>query len=630
MIQISGLHHNHPTSTRATRSHILTPHDAVSIFCIIDGESESIVSILEDHILESISSTEWNMRETSQDFSYITEHYNSFVTNFPREDISDVRILLGMLQGEDLTLSTVWGTHGVFIEESGEFIDITVHENRSHEFHSITTGKIPVWATVYLANDDIEHILGYDVLAELASLPPDIWSETSKRTIEREIWVNLHIIRLSRRIYTTPTPVSTRGRKQADILRDRGVVLVEYIRSKRMWERTRWLIQKIPTLSNTRYQFAFLAIGVVLLFALAYSLVSSILWVLSSNTSDTKNLLIQANILIDDGQKLSGNPTAFNAKITQAEKILFDLRKEQSHMVDTQKLFDRIASMKKEVYDIQSVDMTQLTSVIPFNPAEFSPVGMIEKDKKLILLGEWGAILNYVTGDKVIKIVPYPGWERIKSFDAGEDGSIYILTTQNHILSPLRDEFSYVNVTGQNSWEDALSIKTFNGNIYLLEASKNQIQRHKPGLNGFSQKSGLMEKVQPWIFDMSIDGGIYLYMEDGKILRYLWDRNTLTSIILNKIPGEWGIDTSKTSSFITRSYLSYTYILNGNRIWIFQPDSKRFQDIKAWNYIGQFELNTESTVKSINVPRDGLIYVTTSTGVYGLNFEFVDGKIIFK
>ncbi len=107
MIQISGLHHNHPTSTRATRSHILTPHDAVSIFCIIDGESESIVSILEDHILESISSTEWNMRETSQDFSYITEHYNSFVTNFPREDISDVRILLGMLQGEDLTLSTV-------------------------------------------------------------------------------------------------------------------------------------------------------------------------------------------------------------------------------------------------------------------------------------------------------------------------------------------------------------------------------------------------------------------------------------------------------------------------------------------------------------------------------------------
>lgn len=630
MIQISGLHHNYPTSTRTTRSHILTPHDAVSLFCIIDGEGESTVSILEDHILESISSTEWNPRETSHDFSYITEHYNSFVTSFPREEIADIRILLGMLQGENLTLSTVWGTHGVFIEASGEFIDITVHENRSYEFHSITTGKIPVGATVYLGSDDIDHILGHDVLAELASLAPDVWSETSKRVIEREIIANLHIIRLSRRIYDTHTIVSTRWRKQADILRDRGVVLAEYIRSRKMWEKTKGLIQKLPTLRNPRYQIAFLSIGVVLLFALAYSLISSILTVLSTNTSDTKNLLIQAKILIDDGQKLSGNPTAFNTKITQAEKILFDLRKEQSHMLDTQELLARIASMKKEVYDIQSIDMTQLSSTIPFNPAEFSPVGVIERDKKLILLGEWGAILNYVTGDKIIKVVPYPGGERVKSFDAGEDGSIYILTTQNHILSPRRDEFAYVNVTGQNSWEDALSIKTFNGNIYLLDATRNQIERHKPGVNWFSQKSGLMDKVQSGIFDLSIDGWVYLYMEDGKILRYAWDKNTLTPIILNKIPGEWNIDTSKNSVFITRSYLSYTYVLNGDHIWIFQPDSKRFQDVKAWNYIGQFELKTDSSIKHISVPRDGLIYVTTTTWVYTLKFEYIDGKIIFK
>lgn len=57
-------------------------------------------------------------------------------------------------------------------------------------------------------------------------------------------------------------------------------------------------------------------------------------------------------------------------------------------MVDTQELLARIASMKKEVYDIQSIDMTQMNSIVPFNPAEFSPVGVIEKDKKLVLLGE--------------------------------------------------------------------------------------------------------------------------------------------------------------------------------------------------------------------------------------------------
>jgi hypothetical protein len=101
-------------------------------------------------------------------------------------------------------------------------------------------------------------------------------------------------------------------------------------------------------------------------------------------------------------------------------------------------------------------------------------------------------------------------------------------------------------------------------------------------------------------------------MEDGKIFRYLTAKNTLDPIVLNKIPGEWSIDTSLSSQFITRSFLSYTYVLNGKHIWIFQPNSKRFQDITAWEYRGQFELKTEEKVKHIYVPRDGFIYVTTN------------------
>lgn len=43
-------------------------------------------------------------------------------------------------------------------------------------------------------------------------------------------------------------------------------------------------------------------------------------------------------------------------------------------MIDTQELLDRITSMKKEAYDIQSVDMSHLTSIIPFNPNEINPL----------------------------------------------------------------------------------------------------------------------------------------------------------------------------------------------------------------------------------------------------------------
>lgn len=631
MIQVNSLHYNYPSSKRSTRSHTLTPHDAVTIFCIVDGENESTTSIIEDHILESISSTEWNIRETSQDFSYITEHYNNFITSFPKEDLLEIRVLLGMLQSDTLTLSTIGGTSGVFIEANGKLIDITVHENKSYEFHSITNGKIPAWATVYLSNDRVENILGADVLNELAQLPPDTWSETSTQIIEREVRNNLHIIRISRNIYSAPSPVFYRDkRKQSDIIRDKWAIFVEYIRSKKMGEKTKWLIQKLPNLQNKKYLYTFLIVGIAILFVLAYTLISSVLLVFNNSTSDNKNLLIKAKTLIDESQKLTSNPVAFNTKITEAEKILFDLRKEEMYIIDTQDLLWRITSMKKDVYDIQEVDMTHLVSVIPFDPKEINPLWVFEKDKKLTVIGEKWAILNYVTWDKTLKIIPYPSNESVKNFDVGEDGSIYILTTANNILSPERSDFKRQVVTGQTKWEDALTIKTFNGNIYLLDASKDQVERHKPGVNGFSQKSGLLKKTQPGIFDLSIDGWIYLYMDDGKIYRYFGDKDNLTAITLNKIPGEWNINTSIPSTFITRSYLSYVYILNWNKIWIFQPNSKRFQDITSWEYKGQFELKTEEEIRSIAVPRDGMVYVTTNRWIYDLKFEFIDGKVIFK
>jgi hypothetical protein len=67
-----------------------------------------------------------------------------------------------------------------------------------------------------------------------------------------------------------------------------------------MWNKTKGLIQKLPNLENRKYLYTFLIIGVVILFTLAYSLVSSVLLVLDNNTSDNKNLLIRAKTLIDE------------------------------------------------------------------------------------------------------------------------------------------------------------------------------------------------------------------------------------------------------------------------------------------------------------------------------------------
>lgn len=67
-------------------------------------------------------------------------------------------------------------------------------------------------------------------------------------------------------------------------------------------------------------------------------------------------------------------------------------------------------------------------------------------------------------------ISSYPPGEEAIHADMTDDGNFFFLTKNNRILSTKRNEVTYVNVTGQDSWERANGIKTFNNNIYLIDS----------------------------------------------------------------------------------------------------------------------------------------------------------------
>lgn len=85
---------------------------------------------------------------------------------------------------------------------------------------------------------------------------------------------------------------------------------------------------------------------------------------MSSPERDTKNQLIQAQELIENSQKLVTNPVAFNKAMEEAESILFVLRDKRLYMLDTQNLLSRIEAMKKEVNDIQTIDVSKLNPIM--------------------------------------------------------------------------------------------------------------------------------------------------------------------------------------------------------------------------------------------------------------------------
>jgi hypothetical protein len=82
------IRYNHPESALVMRSHVVRPRPDITIICIVASEKENVTSVIEDHLLESLSSTEWNPGQEDTDFSFVTEKYNHFLSNLAETDIA--------------------------------------------------------------------------------------------------------------------------------------------------------------------------------------------------------------------------------------------------------------------------------------------------------------------------------------------------------------------------------------------------------------------------------------------------------------------------------------------------------------------------------------------------------------
>lgn len=72
----------------------------------------------------------------------------------------------------------------------------------------------------------------------------------------------------------------------------------------------------------------------------------------------------------------------------EATLILEILKSKNIYPQETLALLLRIEAMKKEIYDIQTVDLRAKKTIVPFNPAEISPIGIFEYGKKINLIGK--------------------------------------------------------------------------------------------------------------------------------------------------------------------------------------------------------------------------------------------------
>lgn len=595
------------------------------------------MSVLEDHLLESISSTEWKYNDEDADFSYVTEKYNHFLTNLAHEDLIEIGVIFAVERNWRLMVSSIWDAEVILQEKNWSPINIHEDTRWHHSFELISSGDIPVNWSVFIVSQNLENKVWDTFYSDCAFTESTKFIETAREVLARDIQSTTHIVRIKH------TPVSqwfswskNNARKNwvtlkiFDTLRDKIRNTLDKILSHPRW---RNLKEDILIFFDEKYSIIlsiFLILWVILFFALTSYLVSALFRISDGSTKDAKNQILEAKTLIESSQKLTTNPLLFDQTIDKAEWILNSLESKQLYIKDIQDLRNKVEAMKKEIYDIQSIDLNDRPSIIPFNPETLTPVWIYEKDKKLNIIGKQWTIQDYAIGDTGLQIKQYPSGETIKDYTIQDDGNFFFLTNSNRILASRKSaEITYINVTWQEGWENADGIATFNGNLYLWNKSEWQVYKHRPWINGFSQKSSVLLSPSEGIIDIAIDGGFYLLKSDQRIIRAVWWNGSATGLVLNNLPGDYTVwQNSQNTRIVTSWNLNYIYILDKNKVWIFLPDSKRFQDVRSWSYIAQIELSSKDKIVDIAVPRDGLMHVLSEKAAYSIGFEFVDNNII--
>ncbi len=629
MIHTDLFHFTWESSKNIIRSHKLEPSEWVTLFCIITWDKENVVSILEDHLLESISGMEWMDESINTDFTYISENFNHFIQNIDESDRIGTGVILAVLIENQLIFSHIGDTSILLVEEDGTITSLNNNNPEKTEFEAISTGEILAGAHIYLSSSSLEERLSDDLLRDLSLLTSAEWRNIVHDVLRKELQESVHIAHIQNEKEQKKNTIP-RGRKQIDILRASGEQVLSKLDIQRKTRALQDIADGFFMSKKQEVKITFLIMGIVLLFWLIYLLFSAISGVVSSPERDAKNELIKAQELVEQSQQLASDPAWFNKTVEQAEAILFSLREKRVYMTDTQELLSRIEAMKKEVNDIQVIDMSKLTNIIKTADLSIEPVGIFEYNKKLNIIGKKWAILDYARGEWLPTVKSYPTGEEARWFDVADDGTYFIITEQNKVLTKRWNELTYITNNGKNDWINSPVIKTFNGNVYLIGSTGKTVERYRPGINGFSTPTSLITTENP-ILDIGIDGGIYVLSSDGKIIRYIGGTTGgQKNLTINKVPGEYTLWTEERTQIHTKANLSYVYVLSGKNIWIFAPDSKRFQDVTAWNYVAQLELQTTEEVKNIHIPRDWTIYIATSLWIYELGFEIADGKIILR
>ena len=599
----------------------------------VSYHDKNISEIIEKLIIDLFITKIDKYWDVYNSFSLILEKLNKELRSLSKNyNLDNLSIFLGIVQWDVFHFSILWN-YSIYLIKNNKIVDIADGMQwKNLEFSYISSGNVNIGDMIFLANLNLLDYITKDDIFEIIKTEKIDKLEIVEQILSQEaVNEQYNIISISN---TSDKPQEVKN-IAINIIKDKFIFIADKIKeNEKIWTVIEQIKAKID-LKNKYVYISFLALGIVISIWLLYAVVGSILssQLQKSMPEQYKNKLIEAKLILERTNKDIGNKEVFDSNIKKAEDMIFEVRWKNVFLNDVNKLLDYISVLKKQSNWIETINLTPDKQEIVFNDANFWLNWIFELNKKYYFIGKNALIWPYIKWENPKKY-SYPDGEEVVAAYITPEWYIFLMTKTSRILQFYKQEFKYVTVEWQKTWETGVWLKSYNSNIYILWDKLNQIYRHKPSVNWFSAKSPLIdEKDSKTIImnDFAIDWWFYLFKKDLSIDKFFTTPSYIKkSIVINWIKNTTYINKSDiTPKMFVWQNLNYIYILMDNKIWIFEPDSKNYKDVKWVKYVWQLE-PSDWKIDSIFVPKDWTILIWTKTWVYTINFEVSDNKVIVR
>lgn len=626
----ASITHSHSSNISISK-HLQIDSD-LNCFITIDAKEHRIVDLLLNKSIDSVLSVihKSNKKDIYNDFSFLLDDINSFLKKLSEDSEEDINMIIWVLHKKTFYFSKIWQASAYLIQKDN-VVEISDFLEKDTHFSYVSNGNISIGEYIVLSNIRLFDYLTVSDLLDWAR-SGDIWllEENIKSIISGE---------------NTDLSIDFTMFKFGDLIQNReeledklaGVKNTFY----KLWDQK--IIKRMLAYyslgldklnkQNKVIKSSIFFLGILVSFGLLYIIIHSVISTSYDNVanSEDKTKLIEARDYISLASENLNNPEIYDLNLNKAKVLLEEVKLEWKFLKDIEELEWSMSIINKQFNGVEVFESSSTNQL--YNLKEWDKIiKILGNANKLYLVWEnyirwpllpWSDLENQVFDDI---------WENKFIDSSFGNNSIFSITWDYKVVEFLNWNYKFVDTVSQEKWEKSKIIESYNGNIYLLSDDSKQIMKHKPMSDGYTPGEGFLknEDAKKNIYDIAIDWWIYILNDDLTILKAFWVPYRLESIIINKLPNNYDLeDRSSNIEIIARNDLNYVYIFMNNKLWILEPNSRSYKDVKNLTYLGQIEWKNEK-IENLYVKQDWEIIIQNKTGIYKLNFDVTDGKVFVR